>query len=150
MTRFRLAVPCSAALIGVLVGMAGCGQGQPGGTGASTADASPTPAGTCPAMLSLTEADNQTSVCVATGATLELTLRSVPGQPWASPEVSSDVLTPTGTPQPVPDGFAVVYRAVRAGTAVITSSRSACPPPTAGAVACQALLAFRLTVQVVG
>ena len=126
--------------------VAGCAttQSGPGSSGGAAATSS----SACSTAVLLTDEDNQSTVCVAQGGTVTLVLAGGPGANWAPIQLTGSglaeqppVITPTG-------GVSAKYRATAAGTAELSSSRSACPPPTAGMAACHALQAFKVTVTV--
>jgi hypothetical protein len=140
------------ALIGVLalVTLAGCGTRVEPGAPAGPPAASNTSPGACAQFRDLTQDDNGTTVCLALGGDLSVSLQGAPGQEWAQPRVTpAEVLrsTPLRYSGP-PDTLAWAYTAAAAGTADITSSRSACPPPAPGSAACHAQQAFRVSVTV--
>lgn len=147
------AVPTvAAAVVALLLFVGGCGatprDPSPAPTVSTTTTAATTPA--CPADLVVAETDNNTSLCVTVGGTVTVTLRGGPGRAWDPVRTSADVLVPRadpGTPSTV-EITRAGYTAVRAGSAQLTSARSACPPPSPGAAGCHAREAFTVTVRV--
>jgi hypothetical protein len=129
-------------------GLAGCATtAQPGG-GAPGTDA-PSPTG-CPQLLNLTQADSGTR-CVALGGSVDVVLVGLSGQEWAKPQLSADGVLRSAAIRvgglPSYTTFAG-FDAAGKGTVDITSSRSACGPPSPGSAACHAQQGWRITVTV--
>ena len=133
----------------VLFGLTGCATTVQPGAPAPAPVPTGTGVGGCPRVLNLSEVDSGTSRCVAVGGSVVVTLTGRPGQDWAPPELSvpgvlkSEPVSASGSAQTIRR-----YTAVGPGTADITTSRSACPPPAPGAVACHAMQGWRVTVTV--
>jgi len=138
-------------LIGVAVGVAlvaGCATAQPGAAGPSSAGPTGTSSSACATALVLTDEDNQTEVCVAKGGTVTLELTGGGGTNWSPIQLGGTGLTEQSPASGTTAGTTARYLATAAGTAQLTSSRSACPPPSPGAAACHAMQAFTVTVTV--
>ena len=145
----------------LVLGLGGCATAAPPGAPppsgsatvpsvSATVPSVSAPVAGCPATLLLNNADNGKTACVTRGGAVVVSLAGSPGQDWAPLQVSpSQVLTtvPTSVSGP-PDLTYGSYTAAAAGTVEITSSRSACAPPSPGSVACHALQSFRVTVTV--
>ncbi len=162
----------TAMIIGAAAVITGCGQHPGSGAAAPAPSSSPSSSpsavsvacrGTAPAMraskLSITVADNGRSFCVSRGSDVTVILTDSLGRKWSAVQVSSAALRPRGDATMVPVGVTVAaYVAVRPGTAIIMSGRPACGPaasprgstPGPGTLECDAILAFRVTVTVVG
>ncbi len=99
--------------------------------------------------MTVTETDNGSTVCLAMGGTLTVTLHDAAGTRWQEVQAQGDALRTIvgrGTlPVGVTGGF---YSAVQAGTAVVDSSRPNCPQASGGAISCHSLLSFQVHVQV--
>jgi hypothetical protein len=143
MTVTRIAA-LLAAVLGAAV-VSGCATGAPGTAAPSTAA---TDSSGCATALMLTDEDDQTEVCVANGGTVSVSLSGAPGQDWSPVQLSGTGLTEQPPASRPTNGTVAVYRATGTGTADLTSSRSLCPPPSPGSVACHALQAFKVTVAV--
>ena len=150
--------------------MAGAPSPLPPGASSPPSASSPSPppppgtrhAGTCrgPAprrrVIILTNADNGRLVCVRRGTAVLVHLRGTQASRWSVIHTSSGVL------QPHANGHGLLALAVtgasfvaaRPGTALITSTRQACPTPPpnsgsqSGTVECGAILGFRVRVRV--
>ena len=109
--------------------LAGCGVGVPPPAAPTTGTT--TDSG-CSRQVTITDADNGHEVCVAVGGTVTVNLAGG----WKPPTVTGDALV----------AAAGGYTAARTGNAEVSSSRSACPPPSPGAAACHAVEALRVTV----
>lgn len=110
----------------------------------------PSPVSTCPATVEALLDDNGKTVCVAPGGTLTVYLAdgSV-SQMWGPLKLTGNALAPTDPTHQFPaETTGGVFMATHRGTAVITSAHAACPPPAKGQVACMAIQAFSLTVNV--
>ena len=139
----------------LLLGLTGCATAAPGAPGAAptTPATSPAPTATsasgCPQLLNLNQTDTGTK-CVALGGSVNVALVGLPGQEWTKLQLSAaGVLTsvPTSFLGPSNTTFDS-YQAAGAGTVDITSSRSACPPPSPGSAGCHAQQGWRITVTV--
>jgi hypothetical protein len=163
----------TAMIIGAAAVITGCGQHPGSGAAAPAPSSSPSSSpsavsvacrGAAPATraskLSITVADNGRSFCVSRGTDVTVILTDSLGRKWSPVAVSSAALRPRGDARvTVPVGVTVAaYVAVRPGTAIIMSGRPACGPtasprgstPGPGTLECDAILAFRVTVTVVG
>jgi hypothetical protein len=165
-----------AMVIGAAAVIAGCGQHPGSGAAAPAPSISPsispssspsavsvacrggTPA-THASKLTIIAADNGRSFCVGRGSDVTVILTAVSGRKWSAVHVSSAALRPRGDATMVPVGVTVAaYVAAQPGTAIIMSGRPACGPPASprgstpgpGTLECDAILAFRVTVTVVG
>ena len=88
------------------------------------------------------------TLCVIKGSDLIVMLRNPPGANWSSPHLTGRALGPA-EPIPTPSGtVGWSFRAVAAGQAGISLTRPACPSPSPGAVSCDAVVLYRLRVQV--
>ena len=148
----RVWLLCVALVLAPGLALGGCATGAPSpSVTVSVGPAGPPPSPTtpsCPMGLDLNESDMGASRCVAVGGLVLVQLHGQAGQDWSAPQTSAaDVLAP-GTPSASDHVARAVFTASRTGTADITSSRSACPPPAPGSVACHAIAAFRVTVTV--
>lgn len=170
--------------LGTNIGVAASPSTPPSGTnggsnGGVDLGCAPPPAGSVPGKsLALSNADMGRAYCVKVGTAVLIFLRGTPSQRWAPIHVSSTVLAPraNGRLMLMLGETGASYTAVRPGTAIITSYRSACsdaippgsgggsgsvptgpvglPPgaPEGGAAAspptmmCGALIGFRVTV----
>ncbi|SFE04163.1 hypothetical protein SAMN05216251_101264 [Actinacidiphila alni] len=123
-----------AAVAAVLL-VAGCGSA----TGVRVGAPDPSATSTRPVCGDLTVAPgggaDGREVCLSVGSTLKVTL--APGdQP---PGEQGDALSE------ISPG---VYRGARAGTAVLSGFRHACPGATPGAMSCHAIAGWKITVDV--
>ena len=138
----------AAVAILLLLGLGGCATtAQPGAP--SVPPATTTASSGCPSFLHVTQVDSGTR-CVALGGSVDVALVGLPGQEWVTPQLSKvGVLrsVPTSGFGPSYTTFAG-YTAMSAGSVDITSSRSACPPPSPGSAGCHAQLGWRITVTV--
>jgi hypothetical protein len=103
-------------------------------------------------MLAITEAATGLQ-CVGVGGSVLVTLHGGTGQEWGPVQSSAaDVLQPVSPAATLalPSAHVTVaaFAAERAGSADLSSSRNACPPPAPGSVACHAIQAFRVTLTV--
>jgi hypothetical protein len=138
--------------VALILALGGCATGSPSRSATvSVGPAGPPPSPTtnaCPMGLDLIETDTGATPCIAVGGLVLVQLHGQPGQDWSAPQTSTvEVLAP-GTPATSDHVARAVFTARRPGTADITSSRSACPPPAPGSVACHAIQAFHVTVTV--
>jgi hypothetical protein len=135
----------------LLLGLTGCATAAPGAPGPTPAPPAPpttSPAG-CPGLLNLNQTDNGTR-CVALVGSVTVALGGLPGQEWAKPQLSAGGVLENADVSfggPSYTTFAG-YAAKGAGSVDITSSRSACPPPSPGSAGCHAQQAWRITVTV--
>lgn len=154
----------SSAAGGTSTAPAGAGATPTGVTPAPTPTAPPTPtsaAGACaaagaapgasvPGVVTLGRADDGHTVCVTTGTVVRVVMQAANGRPWRfAVEGDALVAAPQGR-EALPQGSQVAsYRAARPGSARITGTRVACPPPRPGEVACMAIeQAWGVTVEV--
>jgi hypothetical protein len=136
-----------SSVLGLLL-LAGCATPGAGGTaGTAQSPSSVDPSG-CPRTLMLTDEDTQTTVCVAVGGTVSVSLAGAPGQEWKPLQRSGTGLTEQPPASVATAGTIAFYRATAAGSAQLSSSRSACPAASPGAVSCHALQAFTVTVDI--
>jgi hypothetical protein len=145
MRRFGWLAP-----VAVILGLGGCATGAGSGPSPAGPSTEPPSASACASSLDLNDTDNGKTACVTRGGTVTVSLTGAAGQEWASPQTSpAGVLTAAALSYSAPPyTMARAFNAVAAGTAQIMSSRSACPPPSPGSVACHALVSFRVTVTV--
>jgi hypothetical protein len=161
-----------AMIIGAAAVVTGCGQHPGSGAAAPAPSSSPSSSpsavgvachGAAPATraskLTIIAADSGRSFCVSRGSDVTVILTAVSGRKWSAVHVSSAALRPRGDATMVPVGVTVAaYVAAQPGTAIIMSARPACGPaasprgstPGPGTLECDAILAFRVTVTVVG
>jgi hypothetical protein len=107
-------------------------------------------------VITLTNADNGRSVCVRRGTAVLVYLRGTQASRWSVIYSSSGVLPPHANGHGLLElgVTGASFVAARAGTALITSIRQACPTPPpnsgsqSGTVECGAILAFRVSVRV--
>lgn len=125
--------------------VAGCATAEPG---SATPSIAATSSSGCATTLMLTDQDNQTEVCVAPGGTVNVSLSGAPGQNWSPVQHSGTGLTEQPPASRPTLGTIATYWATGAGTTDLTSSRSVCPMPSPGAMACHSLQAYRVTVTV--
>jgi hypothetical protein len=154
----------SLALLAALLPAAACarttgsgagGSSAPDGGSAAGTTAPATPVDGCPdglrtGQVSLSEADDGKQVCLATGTALELYLHGTVDSKWSQPTADGTALRPTASGKRalqvgVTAGFFV---ADAPGTVHLTAQRAACPSPSSGGMACQALIGFRVTITV--
>jgi hypothetical protein len=164
-------------LVAVLGGCARTGTsagtaGAAGPTGSTTASAGPTPVPSttvplpaeplpptgkpdavdgsgCHTNLRLSEVDSGKSYCVSQGGTVTVELHGLANQPWRPVQLSGDALElSAGGGQSVGVTVTDTFRAVRAGSAELTSARSLCPPAKPGSVSCNGMIAFEVDIQV--
>lgn len=156
----------AAAIIGSAVLLPGCAQRQqgparvahtpPGGTAVAAAcrDGRPATAGR---TLRVSVDDNRQSFCVNRGTTVLVYLKGSQGHKWALIQASSSALQSIANAhlQLAAGVTGASFAAAHPGTAIITSVRPVCgsQPPQAdtsrvGAVQCEAILTFRVTVTV--
>jgi hypothetical protein len=154
----------SLALLAALLPAAGCARTTGTGAGDTSAPDGGSAAGTtapafpgagCPegvrtGRVSLSEADDGKQVCLATGTALEVYLHGTADSRWSQPTPDGPGLRPTANGKGalqvgVTAGFFV---ADAPGTVHLTAQRAACPSPASGGVACQALIAFQVTITV--
>jgi hypothetical protein len=105
----------------------------------------------CGVDLRVTQIDTGRTVCLHLGGTITVVLAgSVGQQMWRPVSVTGDVLHLAAGPSSpsVSATTSDTFRAVSLGTATLTSSRSVCPVPKPGTVACLAMQGFMLTVDV--
>src|SRR5262249_54638353 len=133
---------------------AACAAGAPpadtagGPTGSASPTASRSRGTTCGNHVVADESASGTTVCVALRGELIVMLHTAGGSPWSGPQVVGSTLS-AGTGIPTPNNaIGWSFEALAAGTAQISSSRPDCPPASPGTVACHALLAFQLQVEV--
>jgi hypothetical protein len=143
-TALRLIV--SAALIA----SAGCGRTAH----AAPSVGAPIPTRDCVApttmTVTVTEADNGRTYCLARSTHLEVYLHGTAQNLWTPITLDGDALRPVPSgkgalPIGVTAGF---FIADHAGAVHLSSTRRACPTPSSPGVTCGALLAFRITVMV--
>jgi hypothetical protein len=119
-------------------------------TSAGAASA-PTPTNTsgCPSALTVTAADASKTECVQVGGTVTVQLNPVDDKPWLAIDVSGTNLQPaTSTPDSTPSGGqGAIYTAATAGTVDITSAYRACPQKP-GTVSCNAIVAWKTTIDI--
>ena len=117
------------------------------GTGQAAAGC---PQGVRTGTVTLTEADHGSTVCVATGTTVEVYLHAkATGQLWSKPTPDRTILQPAvsgkgALPVGVTAGF---YRAVEPGQTRITAQLAPCRGPKSGP-ACDAVQLFEVTLTV--
>jgi hypothetical protein len=135
----------------LILGLTGCATAAPGAAGPASAPtaASPTGSAGCPQLLNLNQTDTGTK-CVGLGGSVIVQLGGLAGQEWTKPQLSAaGILRSVPTSALVPSHTTFdSYQAVGAGTVDITSSRSACPPPSPGSAGCHAQQGWRITVTV--
>jgi len=120
-------------------GAGGSSAGSPPGA-TSSVDASG-----CPTAVTITATDASKTICVAVGGTVTVNLNG--GGAWDALDVSGSNLDPSGTPSAEPNGQYATYIAKSAGTVDISSSHRACPS-SPGKIACHAILAWKVTVEI--
>jgi hypothetical protein len=150
-----------AAIIAAAAVISGCGQQHPGGGAAAPSPSASSSVtmiacgGALPAghagKLTITAADNDRSFCVTRGTAVTVLLKGTAARRWAPVHASPGALAPhaNGGPTPPSGVTGASFVAVHPGTAVLTSARPACAPGT-GTLSCGAIIAFRVTVTVVG
>ncbi len=117
--------------------------GQPG----ATPDA--VNAAGCHTNLQVSEGSAGKAYCVQVGGTVTVSLHGSTGQLWRPVVVTGDALEPVAGGVPAIGATTTdTYRAARAGTTTLASSRPACPPAKPGNMACQAMETFTVTIQV--
>jgi hypothetical protein len=129
--------------------------GAPGSGGGATCHGSPAARAH---SLTITAAGNYKTFCVTKGTKISVFLKGTPDRKWAPIHASSGVLRPAANGE-LALAMGVTgasFLAAEPGTATITSARPVCakgvPPAngTPGALACDAILAFRVIVRVTG
>jgi hypothetical protein len=129
----------------LLLGLTGCATGtaQPGAPAPAPVPTATSPG--CPAEVTVTDVDAGATRCVALSGTLAVLLT----QDWAPAQLSAPgVLVAQPVTGSGPGPVDRRYLAVGTGTVDITSSRSACPPPSPGSAGCHAQQGWRITVTV--
>ncbi len=137
-----------ALLVGAALMVGGCASAatsSPAGAGGPAA--SPSNTSGCPTTLTITPDDAAKTVCVAVGGTVTVDLSSADGSKWLPIDVSGASLQPAGTPSAAVGAQTATYTAKSTGSTDITSEHRACPS-VAGAVSCNAIIAWKVTVQV--
>jgi hypothetical protein len=99
--------------------------------------------------VTLTEADNGATVCVATGTSVEVYLHAKTGQQWSKPVPDRTILRPAANGKGalqvgVTAGF---YLAAEPGQARVTAQLAPCRGPKPGP-ACDAVQLFEVTISV--
>jgi hypothetical protein len=124
------------------------GTVAPSGAGPST---NVTDATGCGVDLRVTQTDTGRRVCLHLGGTITVVLEGAVGQQmWRPIAVTGDVLDLAAGPSSPSVSLTTTdtFRAVGLGTARLSSTRSICPVPKPGTVACMAMEGFTLTVDV--
>jgi len=103
----------------------------------------------CHRNLELTETASP-SYCVSLGGTVTLTLHGPADQRWSPVRLGGTALSevPVSGVPPIGPSVTTLYRAVRAGTATLSSARPLCPPASPGSAGCLGMLAFQVTIRV--
>jgi hypothetical protein len=120
---------------------------------ASTAGSAPAPSPSntsgCPASLTITATDATKSLCVQVGGSVTVDLQAVAQKPWLAINASGPILVPVPSSAPAtsPGSQHAVFTAKSAGSADITSAYRACPSKP-GTISCNAIVAWKVTVQV--
>jgi hypothetical protein len=159
----RATITFRAALLGATLAgvVASAVAALSGAASASPAEARPilfpcvVPQATGPAHAGLIgDSQNGTTICVPVGERLLVSLAAPAGAGMAWQHV---VASPPGVlvvaPMPVTPARAVTSAAFLArdeGRATLTSQRRACPTAAAGSASCQALVSWKVTVEVRG
>jgi hypothetical protein len=99
--------------------------------------------------VTLSETDSGTTVCLATGTSLEIYLHARPGQQWSKPVPDRTILRPAANGKGalaigVTAGF---YTAAEPGQARVTAQLAPCSGPKPGP-ACDAIQLFEVTVTI--
>ncbi len=135
--RSRRAAPLAGAIIAASLVVAACGSVHPGssaanGSGATSPSACATPAAKVQASspLTVSEADNNKSLCIHRGDGVMVYLHGTPAHMWSGIESNSAVLArrANGRLMLALGVTGAYFVAVHSGTAVLTSSRTACGP----------------------
>jgi hypothetical protein len=136
--RVRIGLIGTALLL-LVTGCAGRNAAGPGTPPVAAPVAPASSSSGCPQALTVTSADGGKSLCVGLGGTVTINWTGM-----TDPEADGTalVLKPGGEP-PQTD----LYDAKATGTVKFTSSKRACTP-TPGQMACGALIAWNLTVEV--
>jgi hypothetical protein len=110
---------------------------------------SPTNTSGCPQTLTITATDASKTLCVQVGGHVTVQLAPVDQKPWLPIEVSGSNLQPSNsnTASVAPGAQINDYDATTAGTVDITSAYRACPVKP-GTISCNAIVAWKVTVQV--
>jgi hypothetical protein len=107
------------------------------------------PQGVRTGQVTLTEADNGATVCVATGTSVEIYLHAKTGQQWSQPVPDRTILRPAANGKGalqvgVTAGF---YLAAEPGQARVTAQLAPCRGPKPGP-ACDAVQLFEVNISV--
>lgn len=144
----RMRTPVLVLMVAIAALAGGCASKASTSAGAAPTP-SPSASAGCPAKLMITATDESKTLCVQLGGTVTVTLTPGEQKPWLPIDVSGTSLTPKtdGVLSVVPGGQITMYNASAVGTSDITSARHVCPQK-AGTVSCNAIVAWKVTVQV--
>ncbi|WP_328750408.1 hypothetical protein OHT57_33225 [Streptomyces sp. NBC_00285] len=140
------------ALAALTLLLAGCGT-ETGSQGSDTDTVSPSPpsASTSPSCTPVSEldaADRGSTVCLAVGDTVRVSLDGTKSRPWKPVTVEGSGLEATNSGIVLLPGDAnAAYKAVSAGTVRLSSSRPLCATDT-GRVSCKGIQEWLVTVLV--
>lgn len=161
----------TAAILGTMAVIAGCGHTGPNASGAAGAGGSSSPAAAAPSSspsggvpvsgksMTLSAAQNGKIYIVQKGTTLFVYLRGTPTQMWKPIRSSSESLKPSanGRLALMMGETAASFVAATPGTAVISSTRALCSSsPSSGTMSpggvaqCGVIESYRVTVVVQG
>ncbi|MEU6254944.1 hypothetical protein [Streptomyces sp. NPDC047043] len=147
----------TVALAALTLVLAGCGSQTDSGKGGDSSSVSPTPSdsasasasqGRCTTRTELHAADSGSTVCLAVGSTVRISLDGTKKRPWKPVAASGSVL------EAVNSGFVLLpgdanaaYKAVSQGKTRLESTRPLCAAQT-GRVSCLGIQEWWVTVEV--
>lgn len=138
------------ALAALTLLLAGCGTqaGGDGGDGDTVSPSPPSPPSACAPPGELGAADNGSTVCVAVGGTVRVSLDGTKSRPWEPVTSGGSALKATNSGVVLlPGDASAAFEAVSAGRARLSSSRPVCAKES-GRVSCDALQEWGVTVVV--
>jgi hypothetical protein len=94
----------------------------------------------------VTNSDDETTVCLAVGASLRVRLLATGATHWQVPEATSDVLRPVPGNGPNVTVTSGAFTAAHSGTADVTSTKPSCPQAQPGTMACMSIQLYRVHI----
>ncbi|MET7570913.1 hypothetical protein ABZT04_20800 [Streptomyces sp. NPDC005492] len=141
----------SLAVATLALALAGCGTKSDTGSGSVSPSASPTPSKStsgCTAKENLAASDTNGTFCLATGHTVRILLDGTTARPWAPVKTAGTGLEATNSGILIRPGDASnAYKAVKAGTVKLTSSRPLCATAP-HKISCKGIQEWSVTVVV--
>ncbi|ANS67841.1 hypothetical protein SLINC_5617 [Streptomyces lincolnensis] len=138
------------ALAALTLLLAGCGTqaGGDGGDGDAVSPSPSSPPSACASPGELGAADNGSTVCVAVGGTVRVSLDGTKSRPWEPVTSGGRGLKATNSGVVLlPGDASAAFEAVSAGRARLSSSRPVCSKEP-GVISCDALQEWGVTVVV--